>query len=168
MLENIISITNTCIKLGHWLSHFKISSTIVISKPNKTLYDSPKVFRSIVLLNMLGKLIEKAISDKLQLYVVSNNFIHHSQLDGLKFKSMTDVGPTLTHFICTGWVKNLLNSTLAFNISQFFPSLNHYLLSLILRKAGLDSSIIQFFSSYLVNRKMIFSSHFVDVNVGVG
>ena len=167
-LKNVISIANACM-----LSYFKISSTIIISKPNKILYDSPKVFRPIVLLNTLGKLIKKAISNRIQLHVVSNNFIHYSQLGSLKFKSMTDVGVALTHFIRTGWVKNLLTSTLAFDISQFFPSLNHYLLSLILRKAGLDSSIIQFFSSYLVNRKMKyvwnnFSSHFVDVNIGVG
>jgi len=122
---------------------------------------------------MLGKLIEKTISNRLQLHVVSNNFIHHSQLGSLKFKSTTNTGVALTHFIHTGWVKNLLTSTLAFDISQFFPSLNHHLLSLILRKAGLDSSIVQFFSSYLVNRKTKYvwnnsSSHFVDVNVGVG
>ena len=64
-------------------------------------------------------------------------------------------------------------STLAFDILQFFPSLNHHLLSLILKKVGFDSYIVQFFSNYLVNRSIHyvwnnFSSHFVDVNVGVG
>ena len=60
------------------------------------------MFRPIVLLNILGKLIGKAISDRIQLHVVSNNFIHHSQLGGLKFKSTTDAGVTLTHFIHMG------------------------------------------------------------------
>ena len=32
----LINIANTCIDLGHWLSHFKTSITIVISKPNKS------------------------------------------------------------------------------------------------------------------------------------
>jgi len=91
---------------------------------------------------MLGKLIEKVISDKLQLHMVSNNFIHHCQLGGLKFKSMTDAGVALTHFIRTGWVRNLSTSTLTFDISQFFPSLNHHLLCLILKKAGLDFNVI--------------------------
>ena len=64
-------------------------------------------------------------------------------------------------------------STLAFDILQFFPSLNYHLLSLILKKVGFDSYIVQFFSNYLVNRSIHyvwnnFSSHFVDVNVGVG
>ena len=172
-LKNTISIANTYIDLGHWPSCFKISSAVIIPKSNKASYDSPKAFRPIVLLNMLGKLIEKVISDRLQLHMVSNNFIHHSQLGGLKFKSTTNAGVALIHFIYTGWVRNLLASTLTFNISQFFPSLNHYLLCLILKKTSLDSNIIWFFSSYLVNRKTQYAwnnfiSHFVNINVGVG
>jgi len=65
-----------CFELGYWLSYFKTSTTIVIFKPNKVSYDSPKLFRPIVLLNTLGKLIEKVISDRLQFHTISNNFIH--------------------------------------------------------------------------------------------
>ena len=38
-LGKIISITNTCFKLGFWLSHFKSSMIIVIPKPNKESYN---------------------------------------------------------------------------------------------------------------------------------
>jgi len=55
------------------------------------LYDQPKSFHPIVLLNTLGKLIEKVIVERIQFTVASNNFIHPSQLGGLKFKSTTDV-----------------------------------------------------------------------------
>ena len=48
----------------------------------------------------MDKLIEKVIGERLQFQVVSNNFIHQSQLRGLKFKSTTDAGIVLTHFIC--------------------------------------------------------------------
>jgi len=41
-LRNVISIANTCIELGHWPSHFKISSTIIIPKPNQMSYDPPR------------------------------------------------------------------------------------------------------------------------------
>ena len=40
-LKNIISITDICFNLGYWPSHFKISSTIIISKPNKLLRSMP-------------------------------------------------------------------------------------------------------------------------------
>ena len=172
-LNNIIRITNTCLDLDHWLSYFKISTTIVIPKPNKSSYDMPKFFRPIILLNTLGKLIEKVIGDRLQFHAISNNFIHQSQLGGLKFKSTMDADIVLTYIICSGWVKNLPTSILAFDITQFFLLLNHHLLSLILRKAGFDPQVVKFFSNYLISRKThyfwnSFTSPSLDVNIGVG
>ena len=133
----------------------------------------PKSFKPIILLNTLGKLIEKVIGDRLQFHVISNNFIHQSQLGGLRFKFTMDAGIALIHFIHMRWVKNLSTSTLAFKIAQFFPSLNHQLLSLILRKVGFNSRVVNFFSNYLVDRKTQyywnnFPSSFFNVNMGVG
>ena len=117
-LTNIVNIADVCINLGHWLEYFKISSTIIILKPNKPSYDQPKAFRSIVLLNTIGKLIEKVVADRLQFTVMSNNFIHLSQLGGLKFKSTTDTGITLTHIVQSEWAKGKSTSSLAFGISS--------------------------------------------------
>lgn len=152
-LKSIIDIANICFKLGHWPSHFKTSMTIIILKPNKELYDSPKSFRPIVLLNTLGKLIEEVISKHLQFQSISKNFIYPSQLGRLKQRSTADAGIALTYFICMGWVRNIATSTLAFDIAQFFPSLNHCLLPHILSKAGFDPKVKHFFSNYLVRRK---------------
>ena len=172
-LKNIVTITNICFELGYWPNHFKKSITIVIPKSNKSSYDSLKSFRPIVLLNDIGKLFEKVTGDRLQFHVVSNNFIHQSQLGGLKFKFTTDTGIVLIHFIHTEWIKNMSTSSLAFNIAQFFPSLNHCLLVLILGKARFDSRVVNFFSNYPVNKKTKyfwnnFSSYLFDINVGVG
>jgi len=172
-LINIINIANSYFKLGHWPNYFKYSSTIIILKPNKTSYDQPKVFRPIVLLNTLGKLIEKVIAERLQFTVTSNDFIHPSQLGGLKFKSTMDASVALTHIVQSGWVKGKTTSTLAFDISQFFPSLNHQLLTLILEKVGLESKVSSFFVNYLVKRKMNYiwndlHSPDFEINVGVG
>jgi len=59
--QKLINIADVCINLDHWPSHFKTSSSIIISKPNKALYDSLKVFRPIVLLNTLGKLVDVGV-----------------------------------------------------------------------------------------------------------
>ena len=101
-LTNIINITDSCINLGYWPNYFKVSSTIIIPKPNKSSYDQPKVFQPIVLLNTLGKLIEKVIMERLQYTVARNDFIHPSQLGSLKFKSTTDAGAALTHIVQSG------------------------------------------------------------------
>ena len=109
-------------------------TTIIIPKLNKKSYDSLKAYQSIVLLNIISKLFEKVVSERLQFLSISNNFIHLCQLDGLKQRSTTDAGAALIHFICMDWVKNLTTSTLVLNIAQFFPSLNHQLLPSILDK----------------------------------
>ena len=172
-LSRIINITDTCINLGHWPKYFKVSTTIIIPKPNKLLYDHLKAFRPIVLLNTLSKLIEKVVAKRLQFIVTSNDFIHPSQLGSLKFKSIVDAGIALTHIVQSGWAKRRSMSSLAFNISQFFPSLNHNLLILILEKAGLDHKVTNFFVNYLIQKSTKYlwnnlSSPMFDVNVGVG
>ena len=172
-LSNIITIANAYIDLEYWPNHFKRSSTVIISKPNKSSYDLPKSFKPIVLLNTLGKLIKKVIRERIQFHVAANDFIYPSQLGGLKFKSMTDTGVALTHIIWSGWTKNKSTSTLAFDISQFFPSLNHQLLMQIIHIVGLDTWVVNFFSNYLINRKTnylwnSFSSPIFNINVGVG
>ena len=84
-----------------------------------------------------------------------------------------DAGVTLTHIMCSGWAKGKTTSTLAFNISQFFPSLNHRFLTLILEKVGLEPRVSSFFVNYLVKRKTnyiwnnLLSLDF-EVNIGVG
>ena len=102
-----------------------------------------------------------------------NEVCDTSQLDSLKFKSTTDAGIMLTHIIQSDWVKNKTTSILAFDIAQFFPSLNHHLLTLTLTKVGLNPKVTSFFEDFLVRRKTNyvwnkFSSPTYEVNVGVG
>ena len=78
--SNIVNIVNVYINLSHWPTHFKKLSSIIILKLNKPLYNSLKAFYSIVLLNILDKLIEKVISKRLQVHTITSNFIHSNQL----------------------------------------------------------------------------------------
>ena len=105
--------------------------------------------------------------------VASNDFIYLSQLGGLKFKSTTDTSIVFTYIVRSGWAKGKSTSSLAFDISQFFLSLNHKLLTLILEKAGLNSKVTSFFANYIVRRRTSYvwndlSSPMFEVNVGVG
>ena len=113
------------------------------------------------------------IGEHLQFHTISNSFIHYSQLGGLKQRSTTDTGVVLTYIIHSGWIENLIMSTLAFDITQFFPSLNHQLLFLILDKMGLDQKVSNFFKNYLVGTKTSycwnnFISPSFDINIGIG
>jgi len=105
--------------------------------------------------------------------MMSNGFLDPNQLGGIRQCSTTDTGIYLTHLIHTRWLKQCHTSIIAFDIAQFFPSLNHTFLSICLRKAGLNSNIIGFFDSYHSNCSTIYTwngffSPSFSTNVGVG
>ena len=60
--SGILFLANSCITPRHWPQYFKELVSVIIPKPSKLAYDTPKAFRPIVLLNTLGKLIEKMIA----------------------------------------------------------------------------------------------------------
>jgi len=98
-LKNIINIANIYIDLGYWPLHFKSSSLIIISKPNKMFYNFSKLFYPIVLLNFLEKLIKKVIEKRLQFHFISKNFIYSNQLGDLKQYLTINVHIFLTYLI---------------------------------------------------------------------
>ena len=58
-IAKLIDIANACIELGYWPSHFKSSTMVIIPKSNKSIYDLPKSYCPIVLLNTIRKLFKK-------------------------------------------------------------------------------------------------------------
>ncbi|KAJ3567969.1 hypothetical protein NP233_g6018 [Leucocoprinus birnbaumii] len=105
------------------------------------------------------------ISTRLQFDCVKHEVFHPNQLGGIQQRSTKDAG----------WAKGLKTSVIAFNIAQFFPSLNHETLLGILAKQGFPAHVCRFFASYLIGRGTrylwnSFSSDLrsTDVDVGQG
>jgi hypothetical protein len=71
---------------------------VVILKPGKLLYDTPKVFCPIILLNTLGKLFEKMLFNRLQFKAAEYGVLHPNQLGGFCQNSTKDAGCFLTLF----------------------------------------------------------------------
>jgi hypothetical protein len=168
-------IANACLSLGHWPSHFKESLSVIIPKPGKPTYSTPKSFRPIVLLNTLGKLVEKMLSWRLQFDGVAHGAFEPNQFGGIAQHSTEDADVYLTHLVRVGWVRGLQMSVVTFDITQFFPSLNHNVLLDIISRLGFPIEMGPFFRSYLVGRHTTYhwdafmSDPFVaDVGVGQG
>jgi hypothetical protein len=120
---------------------------VVIPKPGKPL------FRPIVLLNTLGKMFEKMLFNRLQFEAAEHGVLHPNQFGGVCQNSTSDAGCFLTHVVWAGWHAKLKTSVVAFDLAQFFPSINHnhdVLLS-ILDKQGFTPEVVACFRSYLVD-----------------
>ena len=101
----------------HWPRYFKESVFVIIPKPGKLAYDIPKTFQPIVLLNTLGKLIEKIIVKRLQFDAVKYSILHPNQLRGIAQRSTENAGLFFIHLVCSGWTKGLKTSVVAFDIA---------------------------------------------------
>jgi hypothetical protein len=169
----ILLLADACLQVGYWPTHFKESVLVIIPKLGKPSYSTPKPFWPIVLLNTLGKLIKKMISTRLQFDGVKFGVFHSNQLGGIQQRSTEDAGLFLTHLVKAEWAQGLKTSIVAFDITQFFPSLNHDMLMVVLAWQGFPEHVWKFFASYLIRRGMrylwnLFSSDRRSANVGVG
>jgi len=101
------------------------------------------------------------------------NFNYKRETGKPLVKTASSVGIYLTHLIHAGWLRQCHTSIIAFDIAQFFLSLNHEFLSTCLKKAGLNTDVVGFFNSYHSNQSTTytwnnFSSPAFNTNVGVG
>src|SRR6185369_4178453 len=147
----------------------------MILKPGKLSYDTSKSFRPIMLLNTVGKLVEKMLAARLQFESLKFGAIESQQFGGITQRSTEDAGSYLVHLVHSEWASNLQTSVLAFDLANFFPSLNHVVLAKVLQIGGYSPTITNFFHSYLVGRRTKFSweeevspSFAAEVGVGQG
>ncbi|CAA7263232.1 unnamed protein product [Cyclocybe aegerita] len=96
------------------------------------------------------------IANRIQFDAVKHDIFHPNQLGSICQRSTEDAGLILTHLVRAGWVKGLQTSALAFDITQFFPSINHEMFMAVLRKQGFSPVLVEFFASYLVGRSTVY------------
>lgn len=131
---------------------FKDARSAIIPKPKKPAYDVPKAFRPIALLNTLGKLLTKVLARRLQFDGQAFGLFHEGQFGGISQHATTDVGLVLVDNIAENRDRGLHTLVLALDIAQFFPSIHHGVLRVMLTKLGFNERLVQVISSLLEDR----------------
>ncbi|CCD54904.1 hypothetical protein BofuT4_uP161930.1 [Botrytis cinerea T4] len=60
----MLQLFQKCLEIGQHPECFRLAIVAIISKPNKTDRSSPRSYRSIFLLSVLGKCLERLIAKK--------------------------------------------------------------------------------------------------------
>ncbi|GJE94756.1 hypothetical protein PsYK624_109280 [Phanerochaete sordida] len=170
---HVAAFYNACVEFGVQPRIFKRSRTVVIPKPNKPDYSRAKAYRPIVLLNCLGKLLEKVIARRMQFDSQKYGLMHPCQFGGAMQHGTQDAGIQLVHNIQQAWKRGIDSSALLLDVAQFFPSIHHGMMGAILRRQGFHSSLCRYFEDYLVGRQTEFvfngfQSGPTDFSTGVG
>ena len=129
-------------------------------------------FRPISVVSHIAKMIERFVSDQIIKYLEDHAFISIDQSAYLKRHSTQ----TSLHRVIDDWLEQIHDNSLTgaclLDISKCFDSINHEILLKNLEMYGITGNEIDWFSSYLKNRKqMVFfqedSSDFQEVYSGV-
>ncbi|KAF8654672.1 hypothetical protein AX14_008250, partial [Amanita brunnescens Koide BX004] len=170
-IEGLAALYNQSVESGVWPSWFKSSECVIIPKPNKPDYTIPKAYRPISLLNTVGKLLTKIIANRMQFDAAAYSLLHPGQCGGIRKHATVDAGVILASFISNAKEAGLHTTACTFDISQFFPSLDHRVTTLILARLGFDDRLVALLGSYFHDRTTFYrwdsaTSRLFDFSVG--
>ncbi|KAF8712412.1 hypothetical protein AX14_013116, partial [Amanita brunnescens Koide BX004] len=152
----LVYLFNNICDSGVWPSWFKASTSVIIPKPKKTDYSIPKSYRPIALLNTLGKLLTKILANRMQFDAAAFSLLHEGQCGGVQKHATVDAGLVLLDFINTNRERGWHTSVCAIDVAQFFPSLDHNAVSIVLAKLGFPITLVNLITSYFIGRKTVY------------
>jgi hypothetical protein len=117
--------------------------TVVIPKPNKPDYSSPKAYRPVALLNCLGKTLEKLMASRLAYMAEEHHLLHKDQIGGRPQRSAIDGALALTHEIDSARNRKEVTSTLFMDVRGAFDNVSRTRLIKTMRHMGIPPPVLK-------------------------
>ena len=150
--EALINIFNDCLRTGTFPDIWKIQTVKLIPKPNKTELTDPSSFRPICLLPVLGKILDRILTTRIEFHIAQNGGFHKNQYGFQTGKSTIDAISHATKFIKAA--RNAENYCTAISLdikgafdNAWWPLIIHKLASI-----GLPQNILKTLENYFENR----------------
>ena len=142
---------NRLINEGVFLECWKFSYVIPI--PKKGDVNDPSNHRPILLLNPLGKVMERIVFKHIYNHMHTNNLLYRYQSGFLPGHSTTFQLIDIYHSICNTFDNNQFSCMVFCDISKAFDRVWHQGLIFKLKQYGISNDLLAFLTNYLSNRK---------------
>ena len=145
---------NACLCIEYHPKEFKEPKKIILRKPQKPRYDSPRSYRPIALLKTMGKFLEILIANQISKVAKDFNLLLDEQMGARPKRSTISAFELITEQIhnLRGRNKNRVASHLRLDISGAFDNVSHERLIHNLRVKGIPGLISRFVESFLGER----------------
>lgn len=151
LTDFIAFIVNRCLATGNFPDNWKLAYVVPLAKiSNPTL---TKDFRPISILPFFSKILERVVRDQLTNYCNSVEIIPPTQSGFRKNHGTATALLHVTDDIIRAYDKNKCTSLILLDYSKAFDTINHETLLLKLKFYGLDEVALNFFRTYLSNRR---------------
>ncbi|KAF5180130.1 Reverse transcriptase protein, partial [Thalictrum thalictroides] len=97
-IENLVTeLFQICIESGYHPQCFRTAILAIIEKPKKIDRTSPRSYRPIALLSVLGKGLERVVAKRMAWLTINHRVIARQQFGALPLRSSVDLTTCLTH-----------------------------------------------------------------------
>ena len=128
---------------------------MILRKSVKGDYTQLKTYRSIALLNTLGKALESILTTRISFAAEEFELLPRRHMRGRKAKGTELALQMLMKTIHATWLRKKIATMLLLNIMRAFDNLFHTRLIHNLRKRRIDNNMINWILSFLSNRSTI-------------
>ena len=151
LIDQLLFIMNKSIKDGVFPDAWKRATVIPLPKLNNPCGVSD--YRPISLLPLPGKLLEKLLHTQLIGYLENNNLLNEKQNGFRKKHNTSDTVFKLVHDLTGGMNARKHTSAVFVDFAKAFDTIDHTKLINKLRMFSVHTDVIDWFYSYLLNRK---------------
>ena len=142
----------SCIDVGHHPRCFRAAIVAMIGKPNKADMTSPRSYRPIALLSVLGKGLERLIAKRMSWIAINFQVLAPQQFGALPKRSSVDLTTCLTHDVETALSKGLTATLATLDIKGAFDAVLPGRLVKRLREQGWPAHLCNWIASFITER----------------
>jgi hypothetical protein len=150
----VISLFQACIKTGYHPACFRTAILAILSKPKKPDQTSPRAYRPIALLSVLGKGLERLVARQMSWIAVHYKVLSKQQFGALPLRSAVDLTTCLTHDVETALNSNRTASLLTLDVKGAFDGVLPGRLIRRLREQGWPDCLVRWISAFATNRSV--------------
>ena len=149
---HVIALLKACLELGHHPKCFKLATVVIIGKANKPDKSSPRAYRPIALLSVLGKSLERLVARRMSWVAIKHSVVPSQQFGALPLRSSVDLTTCLTHDVETALSSGLTASLLTLDVRGAFDGVLPGRLTRRLREQGWPENLVKWVTSFVSDR----------------
>ena len=165
--HHLLTLIQTSFTIGHFPTPFKTTTTVVLRKPGKPDYTTPKAYRPIALENTLGKVMESVIAELLSYISEDHQLLPPQHFGGRPGRTTEDAMMILSERIHAAWKKREIFSVVFMDVAGAFNNVHHERLIHNMRKRKVPQQITNWIHSFLQDRttRLRFNGTLSDVSI---
>ena len=148
----ITQVFSASVRLAYFPTQWKTAKIVVLRKPGKDDYTTPKAYRPISLLNTLGKLLEAVMARRLSYYAETYQLLPDTQFGGRPGRTTEQALLVLVNSVDQTILRDMTVTLIAFDLKGAFNNVHAHTLEARLQERRIPGPARKWIRSFMQER----------------